>query len=187
MTNKNLNNKIKILKNKIKRAKHLFDMNEESYYIRNIYLTGMNFSEKFHPYVFNKPISENILNEFEFKNKIILPDCYKEFLVKIGNGGGSGPLGTGIYSFEESLKNFTNYNLKEYLNTEIDFKIGYFWPIAREYTSKAYLQICDISNQEIWYSHEGNFIKIEDDFLTWIEKWLDYRINKLKKKEELII
>lgn len=45
------------------------------------------FGSSSHKYELNNSVSENDISEFERLNNCILPSEYKEFLIKIGNGG----------------------------------------------------------------------------------------------------
>src|SRR4030042_5858570 len=99
MKNNIINNKIKIISGKIKKLRYSFDKYDEPFPMRNLDVNGMIFRERFHPYVFNACISAEKINKYENNNKIIFPGQYKEFLLKIGNGGASGPLCTGIFFF----------------------------------------------------------------------------------------
>lgn len=48
------------------------------------------FAAKSHKYLLNKPLKESYLISFEKQNSIKLPAGYREFLMKLGNGG-AGP------------------------------------------------------------------------------------------------
>ena len=60
------------------------------------------FDAETHQYVLNGPATESAVSAFEQKHSIQLPDCFRSFLLVIGNGGigyqgsGAGP-GYGIY------------------------------------------------------------------------------------------
>jgi hypothetical protein len=74
-----------------------------------------------HQYIVNKPASVNEITAFEQKYELELPECYKAFLLQIGNGGisyadsAAGPA-YGIYPLDkcadERLYEHTEKNLK---------------------------------------------------------------------------
>ncbi|QNK78181.1 SMI1/KNR4 family protein [Winogradskyella sp. PAMC22761] len=72
------------------------------------------FGSEKHKYLFNSTKSEKELTEFEIRNKINLPIEYKEFLMKIGNGG-AGPY-YGLEPIENGLFADLDYKDKNDLN-----------------------------------------------------------------------
>lgn len=72
------------------------------------------FGSKKHKYVFNRIKSEKELTEFEKNNGIKLPKEYKEFLMRIGNGG-AGPY-YGLEPIENGLFADLDYKDKKDLN-----------------------------------------------------------------------
>lgn len=76
-----------------------------------------------HLYKVNKPASLKMVLEFEKTYAIRLPECYKAFLLEIGNGGVSsqnsaaGPY-YGIYPLGESVNELIYYNTEKYLKNE---------------------------------------------------------------------
>ncbi|MFK8281386.1 SMI1/KNR4 family protein [Capnocytophaga cynodegmi] len=66
------------------------------------------FGAKSHKYELGKPISEEKLQQLEQKYKISFPDCFRSFLLYIGNGGekqfaGAAPF-YGLYPVEKCIK-----------------------------------------------------------------------------------
>jgi hypothetical protein len=76
-----------------------------------------------HKYVLNKPVSEREILNFEQLYSISLPECYKSFLLHIGNGGidsknsGAGPY-YGLYSFGTKVEELVYNNLREHLKKD---------------------------------------------------------------------
>ncbi|MDC8002628.1 SMI1/KNR4 family protein [Aureisphaera galaxeae] len=66
------------------------------------------FGSSHHKYKIGKVIAESEVSSFEEKYKVALPECYKSFVTRIGNGGVShsnsaaGPF-YGIYPFAENI------------------------------------------------------------------------------------
>lgn len=81
------------------------------------------FGAKEHKYELNKPATTEEIEEFETEYLIELPNCYKEFLLGIGNGGngfansGAGPF-YGIYPLGKNIDDLIYYNTKKYLKLE---------------------------------------------------------------------
>jgi hypothetical protein len=67
------------------------------------------FGASYHRYQLNSPMKEDAIAKFEQQNDVCLPDCYKSFLIDVGNGGVShagsaaGPY-YGIYPLGVNLK-----------------------------------------------------------------------------------
>ncbi|MDU1909755.1 SMI1/KNR4 family protein [Fusobacterium sp.] len=61
------------------------------------------FGSNSHKYVFNSKLTEEELQKFEEKNKIVLPEEYREYLKSIGNGG-AGPF-YGLLELEDNDNN----------------------------------------------------------------------------------
>jgi hypothetical protein len=76
-----------------------------------------------HAYHLNDPVSETEVGEFEQKYGISLPECYRAFITKIGNGGtgyansGAGPF-YGIYPMGEHVTELIFENPEKYLKSE---------------------------------------------------------------------
>jgi len=76
-----------------------------------------------HKYIINKPTTVNSVVEFETKYSIKLPDCYKSFILELGNGGqgwqnsAAGPF-FGIYPFGENVNELIYENTEQYLKNE---------------------------------------------------------------------
>jgi hypothetical protein len=75
------------------------------------------FGAKKHKYILNKPCTAQQVSAFETKYGITLPDCYKAFVLNVGNGGtsylnaGAGPY-YGIYGLGTNVDDFA---AEEYL------------------------------------------------------------------------
>ncbi|MFI5148246.1 MAG: SMI1/KNR4 family protein [Bacteroidia bacterium] len=67
-----------------------------------------------HKYVLNPPCTEKQVSDFELKNKIKLPEGYRDFLLVIGNGG-SGPY-YGLEPLENGLFADLDYKSPDRLN-----------------------------------------------------------------------
>lgn len=73
-----------------------------------------------HEYRLNKPITVKKLTAFENKYSIELPDCYKSFVLDVGNGGvgwqgsSAGPC-YGIYSLGENINELIDVDIEKYL------------------------------------------------------------------------
>jgi hypothetical protein len=76
-----------------------------------------------HKYFLGKTVSEFQILEFEKDYDLKLPECYRSFLLHIGNGGishsnsGAGPF-YGIYSFGENIEELIYENTKQYLKED---------------------------------------------------------------------
>lgn len=81
------------------------------------------FGSERHKYIVNKPTTLKSVIEFETKYSISLPECYKAFVLEIGNGGigwqnsAAGPF-FGIYPFGENIKELIYENTESYLKNE---------------------------------------------------------------------
>lgn len=66
------------------------------------------FGAKSHRYKIGNPVAEAVIEKFEEKYEVILPSCYRSFVLQIGNGGpgeygsGAGPF-YGIFPFGEGV------------------------------------------------------------------------------------
>lgn len=84
----------------------------------------MVFDAETHKYLLNVPATEEEVSAFEQKHSIQLPDCFRSFLLVVGNGGkgyqgsGAGP-GYGIYplGYGVAEENFLQYDCQ--LNPEM--------------------------------------------------------------------
>lgn len=84
-----------------------------------------------HQYRLNKVKTENELRKFEESYRIILPEGYREFLLKIGNGG-AGPY-YGIETLEDSLYVDLDYKREnELLNPAKSFLLTEAWNMEFE-------------------------------------------------------
>lgn len=63
------------------------------------------FGSEKHKYQFNQTLNMEVIRNFEKRTGIILPDDYKEFLTKVGNGGAG--IDYGLYSIEQIEQNFS--------------------------------------------------------------------------------
>jgi len=89
------------------------------------------FGSETHRYKLNKPKSENELLEFEARHGIKLPDGYRAFLKRIGNGG------AGPYYGLEPLEDSTSDDLdrpvdKEWIDPSKPFKFIEPWNVNEE-------------------------------------------------------
>lgn len=81
------------------------------------------FGADTHKYVLNKPVSEADIIRFETLYSISLPECYKSFLLYVGNGGsnskdaGAGPY-YGLYPFGTNVDELVYRNLYEHLKND---------------------------------------------------------------------
>jgi SMI1 / KNR4 family (SUKH-1) len=62
------------------------------------------FGEEAHSYLMNPPLSENEVLEFEAEHGVGLPDDYRQFLMRVGNGG-AGPY-YGLFKLGEMDQGF---------------------------------------------------------------------------------
>jgi hypothetical protein len=78
------------------------------------------FGAESHKYILGEVVSGDAILKFETKYKVELPNCYKAFLMNIGNGGVSfsssaaGPF-YGIYPLGEGINDLIDENTKDYL------------------------------------------------------------------------
>ena len=85
------------------------------------------FGSNSHKYILNSPTSKDKVKSFEEKYSIQLPECYKSFILYIGNGGvsfsnsGAGPF-FGIYSFGDNIDNLIYKNTEKYLGEKCILK-----------------------------------------------------------------
>ena len=85
------------------------------------------FGSNTHKYILNKPVRNDEVTSFEKKYAIQLPECYKSFILNIGNGGasfsnsGAGPF-FGIYSFGDHLDNLIYDSPEKYLSNKCILK-----------------------------------------------------------------
>ncbi|MGX1927830.1 SMI1/KNR4 family protein [Flagellimonas sp. 2504JD4-2] len=76
-----------------------------------------------HKYELNPPANKSEVEAFEQSYKVILPDCYRAFVLHVGNGGksymnsGAGPF-YGIYTLGEHLDQMVAGDPKSYLKNE---------------------------------------------------------------------
>lgn len=76
-----------------------------------------------HKYIIHKPTTIEKITKIEKKYSIELPDCYKSFVLNIGNGGigwqnsSAGPF-LGIYPFGENLNELIYENTEEHLKKD---------------------------------------------------------------------
>lgn len=81
------------------------------------------FGASSHKYEINPPASINEVEAFEKRYSVQLPDCYRAFVLQVGNGGtsymnsGAGPF-YGIYTLGEHLGQMVDGNPQSYLNNE---------------------------------------------------------------------
>lgn len=81
------------------------------------------FGSDRHKYIVKEPTTLQAVIEFETKYSITLPECYKAFVVEIGNGGigwqnsAAGPF-LGIYPFGENINELIYENIERYLKNE---------------------------------------------------------------------
>lgn len=78
------------------------------------------FGAESHQYILGESVNEDQISEFEKEYNLELPECYKAFLLRIGNGGisfensAAGP-SYGIYPLGKNVDEFISENTKEYL------------------------------------------------------------------------
>lgn len=82
------------------------------------------FGAKGHKYVINPPLSEKEVAEFENKYQIELPNDYREFITKVGNGG-AGPA-YGLVRLEEGIFSDLDYK-KGYIDPSTPFNFTEQW------------------------------------------------------------
>ena len=76
-----------------------------------------------HKYAINKPSTEKEVSKFENEYSIILPECYRTFILHVGNGGisfansAAGPY-FGIYPFGEKVDELIYDKTEKYLKNE---------------------------------------------------------------------
>ena len=81
------------------------------------------FGASSHAYMMNDPIELEELLSFEEKYSIHIPDCYRAFLLQVGNGGkshadsGAGPF-YGIYSLGSGVDELIFENTEKYIKNE---------------------------------------------------------------------
>lgn len=81
------------------------------------------FGASSHKYVLGEVVSKEDILKFETQYNIELPNCYKAFLMNVGNGGesfsssGAGPF-YGIYPFGKNVNELIYENTKEYLKED---------------------------------------------------------------------
>lgn len=98
--------------------------------IKNKLITAKNtdnqlkvFGASNHKYFLGKTVSEFQILEFEKDYDLKLPECYRSFLLHVGNGGishsnsGAGPF-YGIYSLGENIGELIYENTKQYLKED---------------------------------------------------------------------
>ncbi len=194
----NLIQKLEILKNKLKKLKE---------YDETQILVGAIS----HNYELGPVLKEEEISSFEKDFNIKIPEEYRVFLKKLGDGG-AGP-GYGLYPFNKIISNLStvpkDYFSNEFPFTEIDqpYIVGEWGHIEvidervneMEDITQGSFDICHhgcgiyefliISGNErgrIWVNHSGECIlPIKHSFLEWYEDWLDEYISKIEniKKE----
>lgn len=90
------------------------------------------FGAQTHQYILHQPLSVTALSDFETRYKIVLPECYKAFLLLVGNGGvsyadsaagpfyGIYPLGTGVDDLTNAPEKYLGAPVKIYPDITID-------------------------------------------------------------------
>lgn len=103
------------------------------------------FGANRHKYQINKPATIHEINTFEAKYSVQLPDCYRAFILEIGNGGnsymnsGAGPF-YGIYTLGEHLDEMTAGNPSSFLKNES--------PLYPNLSDEDWSKICKILNND---------------------------------------
>ncbi|MNJ91876.1 SMI1 / KNR4 family protein [compost metagenome] len=81
------------------------------------------FGAESHQYQFNPPATESEVRAFEEAYSVQLPECYRAFVMQVGNGGisfskaGAGPY-YGIYALGENVNDLIYDNIKLYLKND---------------------------------------------------------------------
>ena len=84
------------------------------------------FGSEDHKYEFNTEISKNELIEFENKHGITLPNSYREFILKFGNGG-CGPA-YGLLQIETGILDIPHYpEDSDIIKLSNEFRFDTFW------------------------------------------------------------
>jgi len=148
---------------------------------------------------FNPPIAESELQEFEASHGIYLPEGYREYLLRIGNGG-EGPPCYGLDQLGQSADDMPEGQSKEWtelphIRDPFPFTHYWIWDEGQETDEGTIDQITHgsiyVGNDgcgAYWHlittgSERGNVWMISGegiqptcpkrDFLTWFEDWLD--------------
>ena len=101
-----------------------------------------------HKYILNKPIGIDEVTSFEEKFAIQLPECYKSFILQVGNGGkaldhaGAGPF-HGIYPLGKHVNELIYNNTEKYLKNECLLKPNFSDQEWEQMTSRIYNGIPD--------------------------------------------
>ena len=88
------------------------------------------FGADSHKYVVNKPVKIDDVKSVENKFSIQLPECYKSFILQIGNGGraysnsAAGPF-YGIYPLGSNINELIDENIEQYLGNQCILKPGF--------------------------------------------------------------
>ncbi|MCK0161376.1 SMI1/KNR4 family protein [Allomuricauda sp. F6463D] len=104
-----------------------------------------------HKYEMNGPISISKIIAFEQYYSVQLPECYKSFVLQIGNGGksflnsGSGPY-FGIYPFGQNLDDLIYKNVENHLKKECALYPNITWTEWDKMTDPFYEE--DITDED---------------------------------------
>ncbi len=115
------------------------------------------FGASSHKYEINPPASINEVEAFEKEYDIQLPECYRSFILNIGNGGnsyqnsGAGPF-YGIYPFGKNVGDLIYGNPEKYLKESCVLKPN----IADDYWDNITAVLhCDNTSNEDYYATIG--------------------------------
>lgn len=110
------------------------------------------FGASSHKYQLNNPADEKEIKVFEVEHQIQLPDEYRVFLKKLGNGG-AGPY-YGLQTLQDTIFDDLDYKVAgEYLNPTIPFPHTEAWNMkysGSEDDEEAYEEFCDEYFQAKW-------------------------------------
>jgi hypothetical protein len=109
------------------------------------------FGEEAHEYRVNAPLSEKEISSFEKLHDISLPDEYRSFLLKVGNGG-AGP-SYGLFRLGEMDSSFT----VEPWTSDIVGKLSNPWPHRAEWNDLTGQPDDDCEDENLIEAFESNY------------------------------
>jgi hypothetical protein len=157
-------------------------------------------SRRGHQYKLRPTLTEFEIQNFENQQNFSLPQDYRNFLLKFGNGG-AGP-GYGLYPLQKTRLRGDPTQVFPYTKPiqdwmEIESSSRYQYAGALEILTfgcsyYALLILTGAERGRIWLDAEAYSIPSENysgdkrpcDFLTWYEQWLDLHIYTLRNKQK---
>ncbi len=153
------------------------------------------FGSEMHLYELNPTISEKEIVQFEKKYKVELPQDYRNFLMKVGNGG-AGPA-YGLLSLQEAYENNEWYTMEnidkpfpsepyEEYSEQVNYNNGILMLNHLGCGTFSLLIVTGNFKGKVCTdlrSSDGGLHVINKTFLDWYEEWLNESLNEISNNE----